>query len=327
MGSSAPACRKLHSQVVEMFCHPRKYFTVSGGCSDAHDGQLLAAVRLEPSQNRCPYAVFQTQVAAMELSDTVADRVAISIAGVRWSCISSAGVIQIAYVIDLAIRVTCLFSDGSVFVDFSEAGCEVRGGQQTCFEGELVIFVMQWWLYMELALNCGKGIGMALLLCLLGCLTNAGRMGTGFGYVQKVLGFQQTLTFVSIFLFICYFAGVHSYLGKATMHTYSTAVMVSVFFFLFAEVVRRRLEGLHLDSQRLMVRGDARARADVLPRVRHADLENDPGSFQERMLSHLLGRLLARRDFNEARLRPHFPHNLHPHLACPWISVWVPYAL
>lgn len=217
----------------------------------------------------------------MELSDTFADPVAISVAGVRRSYIWSSGAIQIAYAIDLAIRMGCLFPDGTVFVDFSEEGCEIRGERKTCFEGEIIMFVMRWWLHMELALNCGKGLGMLLVFGLLAFLNNLGRLDTVFGYLQKLIGFQQTLTFVSIFLFIFYFAGVHSYLGKGTKHIYSATVVVSVLPVLFAEVVRRRLEGLHMENRQLMVRENARARADGLPRVRYADVANDPSSFQE----------------------------------------------
>jgi hypothetical protein len=217
----------------------------------------------------------------MELSDTFADPVAISIAGVRRSYMQCSGVIQIAYTIDLAVRIFFLFSDGTVFVDFSEAACEIRGERQTCFEGEIIMFVMKWWLQMELALNCGKGLGMLLVFSLLAFLKHFGRLDTVFAYLQKAIGFQQTLTFLSIFLFIFYFAGVHSYLGKATKHVYSATVVVSVLPFLFAEVVRRRLEGLHMENRQLMVRENARARADGLPRVRYADVANDPSSFQE----------------------------------------------
>jgi len=217
----------------------------------------------------------------METSDAFHDPVAESLVGLRRSCVSTVGTVQAAYAIDLAIRLVVLSVDGTVFVDFSEQGCETRGQTQICFESGLVQFVLKKWLYMEVALSGCKLLGAVVVSCLLCVLSKPGRLYKACDHLQPVLASQQMLTFVSISLFIFYFGGVHSYLHKATKYIYSASVVVSVLPFLFVEVPRRRLEGMRAQIQQLKERESARDRTDDLPRVRYADIESDPGGFQE----------------------------------------------
>lgn len=218
----------------------------------------------------------------METSESFNDPVAISLVGVRRSFISTVGMIQAAYAIDLAIRLTCLSADATVFVDFSEEECEMRGQYQICFNNDLERFVMRHWLYMEVALSCGKLLGMVLISCLLLALSRQDRLPKVCELSQLALALQQPLTLVSISLFTFYFGCVYTYLHKDTKYVYAASVVVSALPLLFVEVTRRRLEGMRTHFQQLTVRGSARARADTLPRVRYADVESDPDSFQER---------------------------------------------
>jgi len=217
----------------------------------------------------------------METSDAFNDPVATSFVGLRWSCISTVGMIQAAYVIDLAIRHAILYADGTVLEDFSEAGCEMRGEQQICFESELVKLVMKKWRNMEAALSCGKLLGTVLVGCLLTALSKPGRLQMVCDGLQPVLVLQQTLTFLSMGLFIFYFGGVHAYVPTDTKYVYSASVVLSVLPLLLVEVLRRGLEGLRAQTRQLAVCESAQARADGLPRVRYADVESDPSSFQE----------------------------------------------